>query len=153
MTGGGLDVVGNTNCRWFFGLINSSAAPAATFDPAAAANVLIGIGATGTDTTNAKLYYATGSVVNSVDLGANFPAKTANGGMFELYLTVGGSSATSVNYSVRRLDDLTITPVTGTLTTNLPAAVVMFPHYTINNNATATASAMVWGNTFWEGGI
>lgn len=150
---GGLETVGNTNCRWFFGLYNTLSAAPATFDPAATTNVLIGIGATATDTANAKLYYATGSVVNSIDLGANFPAKTAQGGMYELYLWCGGSSATSVNYYVRRLDDLTIAPVSGTISTNLPAAVAMYPHWTINNNATAAQSVLACGNAYWETGI
>lgn len=149
----GLESVGNTNCRWFAGLQTSTTALGATFDPATATNI-VGIGASSADTTNAKLFYndGAGSAV-SVDLGASYPAKTAQGGVFELMLWAE-SSASTIKYQVRRLDDLTIAPTTGSLSTDIPAAgTAMYLQATINNNATAAASILAWMGHLQETGI
>jgi hypothetical protein len=135
------------------GLSATSGNLAASFDPGAATN-LFGIGCSGTDTTNMKIYYSDGSTpTTSIDLGANYPAKTAQGAMVELTLWAE-SSATTIKYHVRRLDDLTIAPSTGTLATDLPTAgTQMFPQFHINNNATAANSVLAAVSYIVETGI
>jgi hypothetical protein len=149
----GIEVVGNTNCRWFVGLMSAFGAQAATFDPATATN-LIGIGASGTDTTNAKIYYNDGAgTPSTIDLGSNYPAKTAQTAMIELTLWAE-SSASSVKYYIRRLDDLSIAPTTGSLSTDIPTAgTAMFLQCVINNNATAAASQLSWSGFIVELGF
>lgn len=149
-----LETIGNTNCRWFVGLLNSSGALAATFDPATTGQIEIGIGATATDTANMKLYYNDNAgAPSTVDLGANYPAKTAYGAFVELILWAE-SSASTIKYQVRRLDDLTIAPTTGSLSTDIPAAATQLnAHWHINNNGTATASLLAFGGYYIETGI
>jgi hypothetical protein len=139
----GLESVGNTNCRWFVGLLNSSGAQAATFDPNTTGQIEIGIGATGTDTANMKLYFNDNAgAPSTTDLGANYPAKTAKGAIVELTLEAA-SSASAVKYTVRRLDDTTIVPTTGSLSADIPAAATqLWAHFHVNNNATAAAAIL-----------
>jgi hypothetical protein len=150
----GLETVGNTNCRYFVGLLTSTTATAATFDPNASAQTEIGIGCTGTDTTNMQLYYNdSAGAPSKIDLGSNYPAKTAQGGIVELILEAA-ASASGIKYTVRRLDDTTIAPTTGTLTTDIPAAgTSLYQHFTINNNATAAASVLAFAGLTLETGF
>jgi hypothetical protein len=149
----GLETVGNTNCRWFVGLTTSAGALAATYDPATALN-MFGMGASSADTTNAKLYYNDGAgTPTSIDLGANYPAKTAAGGVFELILWAEASAST-IKYHLRRLDNSAVAPSTGTLATDLPTAgTQLYPQIHINNNATAANSALSFMSYIVETGF
>jgi hypothetical protein len=149
-----LDTVGNTNCRWFVGLLNQTSATTASFDPAASAQIEVGVGATSTDTANMKLYYNDNvGAPSTVDLGANYPAKTARGGIVELVLWAE-SSASAIKYQVRRLDDLTIAPTTGSLSSDIPSTSTQLnPHFTINNNATAAQSVLAVAGFYMEQGF
>lgn len=149
----GPETIGNTNYRAFVGLLDIATAPAATVDPASGLTNCVGIGKSGTD-TNWKFYYndAAGNA-SVVDLGANYANTTVKTKMVELTLWAAAGDS-SFKYMVRRLDDLTIAPTTGSVSTDIPSAgTVLFPHWHVNNNATAANSAVTVGGLSLEWGI
>lgn len=121
--------------RWFVGF-TASAAAIGNVDPSSLTNI-IGFGIDSTIDTNIQVMHndAAGAATK-VDLGASFPATTANA-VYEVRL-VNQIGSSNVGYSVERLD--TAAFIEGAISTNLPATtVLMAPQALINNGATAVA--------------
>jgi len=101
----------------------------------------IGVGRRAADTT-LHLFHGGSSAQTPIDLGANFPANTANVDMYDLALFSPPSATGVINWEVTRLNTgdrlsgqvsggATVVPISTTLLTPLNAFV--------SNNATAAA--------------
>lgn len=128
----------SASMRWFMGATTGISAPT-NVDPASLTDN-IGIGSNGN--ANVQLYYNDASgVATQLDLGANFPALTANVAYeLILYAAPGGAS---ILWKVRRLD--AAFTATGTISTNLPtAATFLMPNCWCTNNADASVVSIDW---------
>lgn len=128
-----------TGSRFFAGMYNSGAAFPPASEPSAVSNV-IGIGYDSGDTNFNFICHAAGSATK-VDLGTNFPARTADGtNFYEVRLFAASGGGQSVYYSMERLNDGVVVNG-GPITTNLPAlGTILAPHINISNNAQAAAA-------------
>jgi hypothetical protein len=128
--------------RVFWGLINNTAATLAA-DPSAFTNC-IGIGSDAADGSLALFYNDGAGVCTKATSNFNF-AKTA-GAFYKLTLKASPNS-TSVWYRVDRIDltgTSATTPLTGTLTTNIPSNSTLLGLVMLTGNG-ATAAAVQHG--------
>lgn len=140
-------VAGN---RGFWGIAASTTA-ATNVDPlTVAAPARIGMGMN-LNTGNWFVCGSDGTTAWSTDLGANFPLDTTS--LTELVLFCrphNGTTAGDISYRVRRYTTNFNAPafeVTGTRSTNLPAATtLLYPWIFLTNNATATACSWQLGH-------
>lgn len=123
----------SANVRWFAGL--SATLSVANVNPNTFLNSC-GIGR-GNGEANLQLFHNDGAgVATQVDLGASFPAATANVAFqFQLY-TVDG---TSIVYQVLNLN--TLAEISGTLTTDLLGNTSLLFYY-LSNNTDAVANSL-----------
>ena len=139
--------------RGFWGIAASTTA-ATNIDPlttAAPARVGIGYNA---NTGNWFVCYSDGTTAASVDLGATMALNTTD--VIELVLFCrphNGTAAGNISYRVRRYTNPN-TPaaeVSGTLSTNIPAAATLLhPWFFVTNNATAAATNWHFGSAALE---
>jgi hypothetical protein len=125
--------------QWFSGLYSGGVIASGATDFTTLTNVVALIGYAGS--ANVQLAHNDGSG-NAVllDLGANFPARTV-GATYRLRLAIT-KGGTTLYYRVERLDTAT-TPVTGSFTTEIPAAsTFLYPLHTCRNASDAVAVAI-----------
>jgi hypothetical protein len=80
-----------------------------------------------------------------VDLGANFPINTTV--FYECHLFASANSS-SIQYAIHRLDDLTILPAIGSITTDLPTGSQLLALHVWGCNRTdAVSNTIAWGNS------
>lgn len=125
-----------TDMRWFVGLYD--AANIGNVNPSSLVN-MVGVGIDSGQTT-VRMFRNDGSgTATAVDLGASFPATTANV-VYELRLYCAPNGG-EVFYSLERLDSAAFTE--GSVTTDLFADTSFrTPHFWINNGTTAAAVAL-----------
>jgi hypothetical protein len=125
--------------RMFMGMRASTAAPT-NVEPATLTNAL-GVGCGAAD-GNLHLYCAGSSAQAGVNLGADFPAKTANSDAYELALFAPPGSAGVVHYEVTRLNtgDTATGTISGAATVVPSATQLLAPFWGyVSNNTTAAA--------------
>jgi hypothetical protein len=101
----------------------------------------IGVGR-GAANTTLHLYYGGSSAQTPIDLGANFPANTANTDMYDLALFAPPSTTGVINWHVTRLNtgDTATGQVSGAATAVPSATTLLSPiNAYVTNNATAAA--------------
>lgn len=123
--------------RWLMGL-HTTAINTLAVEPSTLLNI-IAIGADSGD-ANAQLMYNDGAgTATKVDLGADFPARTANT-VFQLSL-YGDVGASLVQYQIRRLDVPAVRQ--GVLNTDIPAlGTALLPHCICANGPAGGAVTM-----------
>lgn len=130
------------DANFFMGPRGASSAPTGTTAITALTNA-VGIGFNGS-MSNMHIVYGGSSFQTPIDLGADFPARTASVDLYELNLFAPPNVAGTVHYHVRRLNtnhnatgtlsgNATVLPQSGTLLSMINAF--------INNQATAAAVA------------
>lgn len=126
-----------TNMRWFVGMYGT-AAVIGSVNPSTLLNI-VGFGIDSGQTT-VRFFYNDGSgTASSSDMGASFPATTANV-VYEvrIYSPPNGSA---VYYSIERLDSAALAE--GNQTTDIPAnTTLLSPQIWMNNGTTAAAVAI-----------
>lgn len=134
-------VASATTTRWFVGLsATSGAALSPTTDPTALLS-LVGFGANAADTNMRFIQNDATGTAASIDLGANFPAKTTSTYFYEVRLFAAAGAGLNLTWSVTRLNDSLYAE--GTATTDLPALnTVMSAHINIGNGTTAANSTV-----------
>jgi hypothetical protein len=135
----GLSSTSGATTRWMGGLLNTTTALGNVSMDSLLSGVWVG---TLDASANTHLFCNDASgTATGIDLGANFPARTANV-MYRLTLTCPPGGA-SIDYRVERLGSGSATPVTGTLATDLPgASTALGFHHFINTN-TGTAAQLL----------
>jgi hypothetical protein len=132
-------VPSSTQTQWFVGLSTSTSQLSATANPTSLLN-LIGFGSDLTGTTIRFIQNA-GGTATTVDLGANFPSKTAATYFYEVRMFSAAGAGQSVTWSATRLNDGLYAE--GTATTNLPAVnTLMATHANIGNGSQAAAASI-----------
>lgn len=136
----------NAAQRFFAGLTSNGAAPTNIDDFADTTSGKIGL-AVNTNTGNWRLIHNTqGTVPASIDLGATMPVNNTD--LMELLL-FSPKSGTSVFYRVRNMTTGAV--VTGTLSTNLPAATqFLLPLIKMTNNTAAATVSFLFVSAFLE---
>lgn len=126
-----------TDMRWFVGL-SGSAAVIGNVNPSTLTNIL-GFGIDSGQTT-VRFFNNDGTgAATATDLGASFPATTANV-VYEARLFCAPNGA-EVFYSLERLDSAAL--VEGSVTTDIPAnTTLLSPQIWVNNGTTAAAVAL-----------
>jgi hypothetical protein len=141
-------VPSSTQTQWFVGLSTTTAALSATANPTSLLN-LVGFGADLTHTTIRFIQNAGTGTATSVDLGANFPAKTAATYFYEVRLFAAAGAGQSLTWAATRLNDGLYAE--GTATTNLPAInTLMAAQLNIGNGSQAAAASIDVGNLYIE---
>lgn len=123
---------------YMLGLMEASAFVGATTE--ASANIdAVFLGWDSGDSNCQIMHNDSAGTCTKIDLGANFPARTANC-IYQLFL-FAEPNGSAIYYQVNRLDSAFI--ASGTLSANLPTAgtLLHFNHYE-SNNATATAPVL-----------
>ena len=122
--------------RLFVGLTTVGAI--GNVDPSTLASI-VGVGCDSADTNLQIMGNDATGLATKTDLGANFPAKTANTDLYELRL-FALPNGSSVGWSVERLNTGDFASGTITASGDLPAATTsLAPQLFINNGATAAA--------------
>jgi hypothetical protein len=100
---------------------------------------IVGIGADTTDTNFQFMHNDGSGAANRIDLGASFPANTAETAVYnvQLFCLPNGSE---IKYRVERLDSAAI--ATGTLTTDIPVSATFLCWHVLRDSA-ANASATI----------
>jgi hypothetical protein len=129
---------GNATSRGFVGM-TAATANEANSDPSTLLN-RIGFGFNAAS-TNWYFHSAGGSAnATTVDLGANFPARTYATNFMEFRLFAPSALGSTVYWSAQRLNDGAVVQG-GPVTTNLPAlATLLNPHVWMNNNTAGIVS-------------
>lgn len=127
----------DTTCsRSYVGLVGVALNVAAV-NPSTAVNAIL----FGNDAGDANLqimHNDAAGACTKIDLGANFPAFTAQVAVRVAFASVPNSG--TVQYTVTRLDNTAIAPATGTLSTNLPAnTLFLFPAMGMGNAGIASS--------------
>lgn len=139
-----------SDMRMFVGMRDNASAPS-NVEPSTITQC-IGVGCGAAD-TSLRIFYGGSSAQTSIDLGANFPAKTANTDAYELAMFAPPSASGTVYYQVTRLN--TGQTASGTLTGNataLPSATTLLTPISafVTNNATAAAVALDIASVYVE---
>jgi hypothetical protein len=139
----GLAVVpSSTQTQWFVGLSTTTGgALSATANPTSLFS-LVGFGSDLTHTTMRFLSNDTTGTATSVDLGANFPSKTAATYFYEVRLFAPSGAGQSVYWSAQRLNDGAIAQG-GPVTTDLPALNTLMALQINMGNGTQAAAASI----------
>jgi hypothetical protein len=131
-----------SDMRAFVGVRSATGAPT-NVEPSTLTNG-IGVGR-GAANTTLHIYYGGSSAQTPIDLGASFPANTANTDLYELALFAPPLSAGVVNWQVTRRNtgDTASGQVSGSATV-IPAATTLLTPLNayVTNNATASAVAL-----------
>lgn len=126
--------------RGFVGLSATGVALSGTVEPTTLLN-LVGFGHSSTSTNWYFMSNGASGTATTVDLGANFPAKTSATDFFEFSLYVPSGKGTAVYWAARRLNDNAF--VSGVATATLPALdTVMQGHIHYTNGTTAQTAAV-----------
>lgn len=139
-----------SDMRMFVGPRVTTAAPA-NIEPS---TIVTGIGVgCGAADSNLHIYHGGSAAQTPIDLGSNFPAKTANTDMYELALFAPPNQAGVVHYEVTRLNTGDV--AAGTLsggTTVLPGATTLLSAINsyVTNNGTTTAVAIDYASFYIE---
>src|SRR3954452_2755623 len=144
-------VSSTTQARWFVGMSSSTANLAvATTDPTAMTN-LFGFGANAADTNMRFLSNDGTGTATSVDLGANFPAKTAATWFYQFEVFAPSGAGLNVQWAVVRLNDGLVAMSSTPVTTDLPAVSTMLAsHIAIGNGTSAASSTFDIQNLYME---
>ncbi len=144
---GAFNVVTTTaNQRLFVGLKDATAVIVATTNPSAQLDIVGFYCDAGQTTIRIGSNDNSGSIINQVDLGANFPCTTANIA-YDVALWAG-QNASEIKYYIRRL--VGGNEASGTINTDLPRNTVQLGwDFWINNGGTAAASTIQFGGTCW----
>lgn len=127
-----------TNMRWFVGMTAGNTSGIGNNDPSGLVNML-GFGIDSGQTTVRFLTNDGSGACTATDLGANFPATTANV-IYEARLYCKPND-TVVYYSLERFDSVQFTE--GSASSNLISNTIqIFPQFSVNNGSTAAAVAM-----------
>jgi hypothetical protein len=133
----------------FIGLSGTAGALSATVEPSTY-NDSLGVAWDSSQTT-LRIGTRDGAARTATDLGASFPANSADA-VYRLTLTCAGAGA-NVTYTVDRLD--VAATASGTLSTNLPASTALLaPQLMTNTRAGAVAvgvDVLHWGCERYEG--
>ena len=133
--------------RAFVGLIGAAAAPGATLDPSALTD-MIGLGKDAADSAWSLMHNdSSGTAVKETTVAAINIAANA---VLEITLTCPAGSGQSISYEVKEVtgvdssgNDTFGTPVTGTISTELPTTLTaLFQHMYLNTGAGSTATDM-----------
>ena len=126
----------------------NAAFPSSGADPSAALNTVI-FGKDAADTTLQVMHNDGSGTATKIDLGANFPANTANIDWYEAWLTFLASG--NVAYAVMRLN--TGDFASGTISSDLPAAntSLILPQFNVTNGAVAAAVSLDVGGYYLNG--
>lgn len=133
-------VPSSTQTQWFIGLSSTTGALSATANPTSLFN-LIGFGADLTHTTIRFIQNAGTGTATSVDLGANFPSKTAATYFYEVRMFAAAGAGQTLTWSATRLNDSLYAE--GTATTSLPAlGTALALQVNIGNGTQAAAAGL-----------
>ena len=135
------------DARCFVGMRNSTSAPS-NVEPATITQC-VGLGFGAADATM-RLFYGGTAAQAPIDLGANFPARTANADFYELALFASPNEAGTISWQVTRLNtgDVAQGTLTGTAA-QVPASTVFLAlNSFITNNATAAAVGIDYGSIY-----
>jgi hypothetical protein len=125
-----------SDCRGFVGL--AVAGSIGNVDPSTLAST-IGVGWDSADSNLQIIANDATGLATKIDLGANFPAKTANTDLYEVRLWCAPNGA-SIGWSVERLNTGNFASGTITASGDLPAATTLLADQVwINNGASASA--------------
>lgn len=138
-----------TQTRWFVGMSTTAGgALSATTDPTALLS-LVGFGANAADTNMRFIQNDATGTATSVDLGANFPAKTTSTYFYEVRMFAAAAAGLNLTWSATRLNDSLYAE--GTATTDLPALnALLAAHINIGNGTTAALSTIDFQSLYIE---
>lgn len=135
----------SAGARWFVGLYGSAAA-IGNANPSSLANTL-GFGIDASHTTVRWFYNDGSGTASSSDMGASFPAKTANV-VYEIRIFCPPNGST-IYYSIERLDSAAFAE--GSVTTDIPAATqLLSPQIWANNGVDNSAVALAVVSQYLE---
>jgi hypothetical protein len=126
-----------TGCRQFAGLRNLATTPTTGTEPSSFVNCVI-LGWDSGDTNMQIMHNDASGTCTKIDLGASFPANTANT-VYEFYLFQQAGNS-NLYYEVVRVDVSARPVASGVLNSNLPISnVFLVPHHYGDNGPTAVA--------------
>lgn len=125
--GWGLTTITNTTPTFFMGF-NGSTSSAGANDATTLID-MVGFGLQGGDANWQVMRNDAAGVATKIDLGAGFPRDAT--AWFSAWIYADPNSA-EISYAIWRMDDLTVTPAVGVLTTDLPTAAMQIQLYVCN---------------------
>jgi hypothetical protein len=134
-----------TNMRWFVGMYGT-AAVIGNVNPSTLANIL-GFGIDSGQTTVRFFHNDSAGTATAIDMGASFPATTANV-VYDLRVFCAPNGSV-IYYSIERLDSAAFAE--GNVSTNIPTnTTLLSPQVWMNNGTTAAAVAVSLVNQYIE---
>ena len=134
--------------RQFVGLRNLTTTPTTGTEPSTFVNCII-LGWDSGDTNMQIMHNDASGTCTKIDLGASFPANTANT-VYTLYL-FSEPNGSAIYYEVRRRDSAAV--ASGTLSTDLPANTVFMVHHHYGDNGPTAAAIplnIIKLDIFWK---